>query len=78
MVDFGNALHGGNRVAFEQELQDQFGLLDRQVHAIKRLLAWLQERLGTLLALEPLATFAVFTVLLAFGTAVVTRHCDSP
>ena len=37
VMDIGNALHGRNRVAFEQKLQNHFGLLDRQIHAFKRL-----------------------------------------
>ncbi len=55
VMDVGNALHGRNAVAFEQELQNHFGLLDGQIHAVKRLIAGIREYLAALVALIALA-----------------------
>ena len=78
MVNSCDALDARNAVAFEQELEDHFGLLHRQVHAVQRLLSRLREDLAALLALEALVTLAVVSVRLAFDPAVVAGHCESP
>jgi hypothetical protein len=78
VMNFGDALYTRNAVAFKQKLQNHLSLFDGQVHAVKRILARLQKRLRALAAFEALVAVAVFTVALAFGSAVVTRHCESP
>jgi hypothetical protein len=73
-MDFGDALDARNAVAFKQELQDHLGFLDRQVHALKRLLLRFSEGFRAGLAAEALKPVAVPSEALAFGTAVVARH----
>jgi hypothetical protein len=76
-MDFGDALDRGDGVALKQELHNQLGLLDWQVHAVQGVIAGVREHLTALLALVALAVPA-FTKLAAFGTAVVACHCESP
>jgi hypothetical protein len=68
-MDFGNALDGRNGVPFKQELQDQLGLLDRQVHAVKRFVLRLPEPLRALAALIALVALTIASLALTFDPA---------
>jgi hypothetical protein len=60
-MDFGHAFDSRNTVAFEQELQNHLRFLDRQVHAVERLLLRFSEPLGALAA--ALIALVAFTVI---------------
>src|SRR5579863_510383 len=76
VVNFSEALHTRNAVAFEQEFQNHFGLLDGQVHSVKRIVSRLREGLAALTALVSRKLVSRLSELAAFGSAVVARHLD--
>lgn len=76
MVNVGDALDAGNAVPLQEHSQDEFRLIDGQVHSIQRLLLRLREGFGALAALVAAKSVAVFAELAAFGTAVVASHID--
>jgi hypothetical protein len=75
VMDFGSAFNARHAVSFEQEPQDHLGLVDWQIHAVKRRITCIGEYLAALVALVTLAILA-FTELAAFGSAVVAGHCE--
>jgi hypothetical protein len=76
VVDAGNALDGGNAIAFEHERENHLGFLYGQVHAVQRVRARLGECLRTLAAAKALEPVAMLTEALAFGAAIVAGHKD--
>ncbi len=74
----GKAHDARNRVAFEQEFENEFRFIQRQVHAIERIVPGFQKRLRALAALKPLLAFTVIALALAFDPAVVAGHRNSP
>jgi hypothetical protein len=73
VMNFGGAFDARNGVAFEQETENHFGLLDRQVHAVQSLVAGIRENLAALGALVALAVLA-FTEFAAFCPTIVASH----
>lgn len=63
-----------NGVAFEQEANNHFCLLDWQVHAVKRSVVRLGERLSALAATKALKPIAMLSKTLALGAAIVAGH----
>jgi hypothetical protein len=67
--------HARNTVTFQQELQDEFGFVNRQVHTIQGVVAGIREHLPALRALVALA-IPTLPKAATFGTAVVAGHAD--
>ena len=74
VVDSGNALHGRNAGAFEQQRENRFGAFNGKVHAVKGLVLRLRKGFRAGLAAEALKPVAMLSEALALGTAVVACH----
>jgi hypothetical protein len=72
-VNFRGAFDARYVVAFEQETENHFRLLDWQVHAVKRLVAGIRENVAARSTLVALAALAL-AEFAAFCPAIVAGH----
>lgn len=77
MVNVREAFRARNGIAFEQQPEHHLRFLDRQIHAIKSVIAGIREHPAALLALIALPVLA-FTKSSAVDPTIVASHCESP
>lgn len=75
-MNFVDALDRGNAITFKQQLDNQLGLFDGQIHAVKNVRVRLRKRARALLAAKPLKTIPMLPKAGALNPATMAGHVD--